>query len=74
MFAMGLVPFVCGDFNMTYRDDDKNNDNLRRCMMGRVRHVLNDYELKEVYHHGRHYTWPNKCADSTLVILDRCFS
>lgn len=25
---------VCGDFNKLYRDEDKSNDNLHRCMMG----------------------------------------
>jgi hypothetical protein len=39
---------LCGDFNMIYRDEDKNNGNLNRRMMGRFRRFLNDCELKEI--------------------------
>jgi hypothetical protein len=47
---------LCGDFNMIYRAEDKNNGNLNRRMMGRFRRFLNDCELKEIYLHGRRYT------------------
>ena len=39
---------LCGDFNMIYRDEDKNNDNQNRRMMGRLRRFLNDCKLKEI--------------------------
>ena len=64
---------LCGDFNMIYRDEDKNNGNLNRRMMGRFRRFLNDSELKEIYLHGRRYTWSNEREVPTLVRLDRVF-
>lgn len=62
---------ICGDFNMIYRDEDKNNDNLNRRMMGRFRHVLNDLALKEIYLSGWRFTWSNEQNPPTLVHLDR---
>jgi exonuclease III len=47
---------LCGDFNTIYLDDDKNNGNLDRRMMGRFRRLINDLALKEVYLNGRQYT------------------
>jgi exonuclease III len=44
---------ICGDFNLIYRDEDKNNDHLDRRMMGRFRRCINDLALKEVYLNGR---------------------
>ncbi|XBI55934.1 hypothetical protein VPH35_037635 [Triticum aestivum] len=51
---------LCGDFNLIYRDEDKNNGNINRRMMGRFRRVINDLALKEVYLNGRRYTWSNE--------------
>lgn len=59
---------------MIYRDEDKNNGNLNRRMMGRFRCFLNDCELKEIYLHGRRYTWSNERDTPTLVRLDRVFT
>jgi hypothetical protein len=42
-------------------------------MMGRFRRFLNDCELKEIYLHGRRYTWSNEQAILALVRLDRVF-
>jgi len=42
-------------------------------MMGRFRRFLNVCELKEVYLHGRRYTWSNERENPTLVRLDRVF-
>jgi endonuclease/exonuclease/phosphatase family metal-dependent hydrolase len=64
---------LCGDFNTIYRAEDKNNGNLNRRMMGRFRRFLNDCELKEIYLHGRRYTWSNERETPTLVRLDRVF-
>ena len=33
---------VAGDFNLIYKDEDKNNNNLNRAMMGRFRRWVND--------------------------------
>ena len=45
---------------MLYRDEDKNNGNLNRRMMGRFRRVLKDHTLKYIYLNGRRYTWTNE--------------
>lgn len=62
-----------GDFNLIYRDTDKNNNNLNHRMMGRFRLLLKDLGLKELYLHGRHCTWYNGQSPPTLVLLDRFF-
>ena len=62
---------LCGDFNLIYRDEDKNNGNINRRMMGRFRRVINDLALKEVYLNGRRYTWSNEQTRPTLVHLVR---
>jgi glutathionyl-hydroquinone reductase len=41
--------------------------------MGRFHSFLNDCELKEIYLHGRRYTWSNERETPTLVRLDRVF-
>jgi exonuclease III len=62
---------VAGDFNLIYRDEDKNNSNLNRAMMGRFRKLINDLALKELHLHGRKFTWSNHQDSPTLVRLDR---
>jgi hypothetical protein len=62
---------LCGDFNLIYRAEDKNNGNLNRRMMGKFRRLLNDLLLKEVYLNGRRYTLSNEQSPPTLVHLDR---
>jgi hypothetical protein len=47
---------ICGDFNLIYKDEDKNNGLLNRQMMGRFRRTINELALKEVYLNGRRYT------------------
>ena len=43
---------VIGDFNLIYRDEDKNNANYNRAMMGGFRRFINDLALKEIPLHG----------------------
>jgi exonuclease III len=62
---------VAGDFNLIYRDEDKNNSNLNRAMMGRFRKLIHDLALKELHLHGRKFTWSNHQDFPTLVRLDR---
>lgn len=62
---------LCGDFNLIYKAEDKNDSNLNRRMMGKFRRLLNDLALKEVYLNGRRYTWSNEQSPPTLVHLDR---
>jgi hypothetical protein len=44
---------VAGDFNLIYKDEDKNNSNYNRVMMGRFRRLIDDLALKEIPLHGR---------------------
>jgi hypothetical protein len=62
---------VAGDFNLIYKDEDKNNSNYNRAMMGRFRRLIDDLALKEIPLHGRQFTWSNKQNSPTLVKLDR---
>ena len=62
---------MAGDFNLIYRDEDKNNANYNRAMMGSFRRFINDLALKEIPLHGRKYTWSNQQNFLTLVKLDR---
>jgi hypothetical protein len=65
---------VGGDFNLIYRDEDKNKAVSNRRMMGRFRRALDDLQLKELHLHGRLYTWSNECDDPILERIDRVFS
>jgi exonuclease III len=64
---------VVGDFNLIFQDEDKNNSNLDRAMMGRFWRWINDLALKEVPLIGKKITWSNGQANPTLVRLDRVF-
>lgn len=44
---------LCGDFNMIYRAEDKNNRRLNRRSMRRFARLLNDLLLSELFLHGR---------------------
>ena len=61
---------VAGDFNLIYRDEDKNNSNLNRAMMGRFRKGIDDMAVSEI---RRKFTWSisSDSASPTLVKLDR---
>jgi endonuclease/exonuclease/phosphatase family metal-dependent hydrolase len=64
---------LAGDFNLIYKDSDRNNNNYNRAMMGRFRRLIEDMTLKEIPLHGRHYTWSNQQNVPVLVKLDRVF-
>lgn len=64
---------VVGDFNLIYQDQDKNNSNLNRRMMGRFRRAINDLALNELHLNGRSFTWSNGWEHPTLERLDRIF-
>jgi hypothetical protein len=64
---------VAGDFNLIYNEEDKNNHNLDRAMMGRFRWWINDLSLKEIPLYGCKFTWSNGQNNPTLVRLDRAF-
>jgi hypothetical protein len=65
---------VVGDFNLIYKEEDNNNCNLNRAMMGRFRRVLDDLALKEIPLIGRKFTWSSGGDSPTLSRLDRVFS
>jgi hypothetical protein len=60
-----------GDFNLIFRDEDKNNLNINRDMMGRFRRCINDLSIKDIDLLGRKYTWSG--ANNVQVRLDRVF-
>lgn len=64
---------LCGDFNMIYRAEDKNNNRLHRCQIGHFRRFINTYELKELDLQGRRFIWSNEQHNPTLERLDRVF-
>jgi hypothetical protein len=63
-----------GDFNLIYRAEDKNNDNVDRAMKGRFRGFISDLNLREIELLGRKYAWSNEREAPTLVRLDRIFA
>jgi hypothetical protein len=62
---------VIGDFNMILYASEKNNANLDRNMMSRFRSFVQEHELKDMYMHGRVYTWSNEREIPTLTMIDR---
>jgi hypothetical protein len=64
---------LCGDFNLLYRAEDKNNGWVNRRLMGQFRSFINATALKELHLNGRLYTWNNERAHPTLERIDRAF-
>jgi hypothetical protein len=66
---------VAGDFNLIYKDEDKNSNNLNRVMMGRLRRWIDEMAVNEIPLHGRKFTWSSSSSNAspTLVKLDRVF-
>ena len=62
---------LIGDFNMILCAADKNNGNLDRANMARFRAFVNKLELKEMYMHGRTFTWSNERCTPTMTRIDR---
>jgi hypothetical protein len=65
---------ICGDFNMIYRAQDKNNDRLDRTVMRRFRNFINQAQLKEINMVDRRFTWSKQRGQPTLELLDRVFA
>ncbi|KAE8766450.1 hypothetical protein D1007_43286 [Hordeum vulgare] len=68
--CLGLWVLV-GDFNMILWATEKNNTNINRGMMGKFQRFVDDHELKELYTHGRTFTWSNERNDPNLIKIDR---
>ncbi|KAE8819241.1 hypothetical protein D1007_02998 [Hordeum vulgare] len=62
---------VLGYFNMILRASEKNNPKINRGMMAKFRGFVDDHELKELFMHGRMFTWSNERAAPTLTKIDR---
>jgi exonuclease III len=50
---------ILGDFNLIYQEQDKNNSNLNRRLMGAFRATIDHLQLKEIKLNGRRFTWSN---------------
>jgi hypothetical protein len=66
--------FVCGDFNMIYRAEDKSNDRLDRRNMRRFARLLNELLLSELFLQGRLFAWSSERKHPTLQRIDRAFA
>ena len=64
---------VVGDFNLILYAADKNNSNLDRRMMGKFKRFVDNNALKELFLHGRKFTWSNERETPTLTKIDRAF-
>jgi hypothetical protein len=61
---------LLGDFNLIYKEEDKNNNRLNRRLMLRFKRALNHMDVKEVNLTGRRYTWSNGQQNPTLTRID----
>jgi hypothetical protein len=62
---------IIGDFNMILYASEKNNDILDRPLMSRFRNFMHEHELKDLYLHGRRFTWSSERETPTLTRIDR---
>jgi exonuclease III len=62
---------VLGDFNLIMYASEKSNDNLDRAMMARFRRFAQCLELRDLYMHGRKFTWSNERESPTMTRIDR---
>ena len=64
---------VAGDFNLLAKREDKRNALVNRRMLARFQAKLNQLELKELYLHGRRYTWSYERRNATLEMIDHIY-
>lgn len=62
---------IVGDFNLLLHASDKNNVNINQRNLGRFRRFVVDLQLKDIFLHGRRYTWSNERSTPTTERLDR---
>ena len=65
---------ICGDFNLIYQAQDKNNDRLNRRIVSRFRRSIDMLSIEELHLHGRRFTWSNERARPTMERIDRVFA
>jgi hypothetical protein len=61
-FRMAHTGPWCGNFNLIYKVEDKNNARLNHRLMRAFRSFLDELELAELLPHRRLYTWSNEQA------------
>ncbi|XP_073360120.1 uncharacterized protein [Aegilops tauschii subsp. strangulata] len=65
-------PWILGsDFNMIVAAAHKNNSRLNMRLIRRFCRFMADMELRDLYLHGRWYTWASEHENPTLVRIDR---
>jgi len=62
---------ILGDFNLIYQEQDKNNSNLNRRLMGAFMAAIDHLRLKEIKLNGCRFTWSNQQDSPTLTRIDR---
>jgi hypothetical protein len=65
---------ICGDFNLIYQAQDKNNDRLNLRLMRRFRRTIDALQLAELHLTGRLYTCSNERNVLTMERTDRVFA
>jgi hypothetical protein len=55
------------DFNLVYKNQDKNNYKVSRNMMLWFERVINHLQIKEVNLIGKRFTWSNESASKLLI-------
>lgn len=65
---------ICGDFNLIYQAQDKNNGRLNRRLMQRFRRTIDALQLAKLHLTGRMYTWSNERSRPTMERIDRVFA
>jgi hypothetical protein len=60
-----------GVFNLILDAKDKNNRNLKRRTMGKLRRTVDDLLLNDIALNGRAFTWTNDKRNSTLTMIDQ---
>jgi hypothetical protein len=64
---------LCGDFNLIYKVEDKNNSRLNYPLMRAFCSFLDELELAELHLQGRLDAWSNEQAHPTLSRIDHVF-
>lgn len=60
-----------GDFNLVTSIADKNNGQINHRTLSKFRRFITDHGLRDIYLHGRRYTWSNEQSNPTLIRNDR---
>jgi exonuclease III len=65
---------LIGDFNLILCASEKNNSNIERRLIASFREFVAHHELKELYMHGRVFTWSNEREVPTLTRIARALA